>query len=164
AGFERWGGMGLAMLPTPMNPTESAIVSLLNLDRDSSAWIVSELGSRPSDRRSDRGDALDLHQEVRVEELLHHDERAGRQLAREDFLAGLGHGRTILDLRDVGRDLHEIVEVAAGGLEHAAHVLKHLAGPGARVAFAHDGAAGVPRHLSRDVEQAAALHAGRPPV
>src|SRR5512145_1103149 len=61
----------------------------------------------PSHRRY----ALDLDQEVRVEQALDHDQGAGRQLPLEHLAACLGHGREVLDPGDIGGDLHEVVEV-----------------------------------------------------
>src|SRR5436309_2657257 len=114
-----------------------------------------------SRRRLDRCHSLDLEQEIRVEQALDDDQGAGRKLALEHLAARLRDGREVFQPGDVGRDLHEIREVAAGRTQHAAKVLEHLPGLRAHVALADDVAGRVPRHLSGDVEQPAALHPRR---
>src|SRR5262245_50909608 len=48
-------------------------------------------------------------------------------------------------------------EVTTSGLQHAAQVLKYLTGLGPNVPLPDHGAVGVPRHLSRDIQEAASF-------
>src|SRR5262249_6134128 len=71
--------------------------------------------------------------------------------------ARLGHGGKVLDPGDVGRDLHEILQVATGRLQDPAQGLKRLLRLGADVSLADDGAARVPGPLTGDGQQSPGL-------
>ena len=97
---------------------------------------------------SNGGDTLDLDQEIRMEQAFDHDQSAGRQLSLEDLTTNLSQRWEMLDVGDVGGNLHQVFEITTSRLQDLAEVLENLTGLGAHVPCADDVAIGVPGHLA----------------
>src|SRR5688572_27375363 len=98
-------------------------------------------------------DRLDLHQAFRDRKALDDHQRAGRAGRPQILIAWAGDQRPVGDVRDVLRDLHDVVQRPAEVLHDRLEVPVALLGLGLRVALPDEIALRVQTELPRDVER-----------
>src|SRR4029453_3745290 len=94
---------------------------------------------------------LNLHQIIRARQASDNEQRAGGGIGREALLTHLPYGRGVVEVGDIRRRLHNIVERATYGLDGGLQVMPYLSGLGFGVTFAHDAAIRGSAHLARVV-------------
>src|ERR1700687_1645197 len=65
----------------------------------------------------DHGHGLDLPHQIRMRQSPHLDGGAGRKRLPENLMANLGMLEELIDVGDVGRRLHQVLQAEASGLE-----------------------------------------------
>ena len=95
-------------------------------------------------------DRFDLHHIVRARQASDDEQRAWG-IGREALLTDLPYGGGVVEVGDIRRRLHNIVERATYGLDGGLQVMPYLSGLGFGVTFAHDAAIRGSAHLSGDV-------------
>ena len=122
--------------------------------RDAGAFLDEPLGDREPDapgRTGDDGDLalephhaalderdrLDLDEVVRVRERRGRDQRGGGELRPEELLADRHQILPVAHVGEEERELHDVGEGAAAGLDHGLEVLEGLSGLGREIAAAH---------------------------
>ena len=113
-------------------------------------WLV-----RPQSLSRKAGDRLDLDQESGDGELRHFDERARRPGVPEELRANRIDLRAVLDVLQIHRDLEDVGEAPALGLEGSLQVAEHLPGLSDDIALTDYALLCVHRHHSGDEQQIA---------
>src|SRR5712691_5859342 len=107
-------------------------------------------------------DCLILHHIIRARQASDDEQCAGGGIARAALLTDLTYGGGVVEVRDIRRCLHNIVERATYGLDGGLQVMPYLSGLGFGVTFAHDAAVTGGAHLAGDVDGVADFdHVGK---
>src|SRR5215475_8543839 len=96
-------------------------------------------------------DCLNLHQIIRARQASDDEQCAGGGIGREALLTDLPYGGGVVEVGDIRRRLHNIVERAAYGLDGGLQVMPYLSGLGFGVTFAHDIPVTANTHLAGDI-------------
>src|SRR5215831_14973474 len=102
-------------------------------------------------------DGLNLHQIIRTRQASDDEQCARGGIGRKALLTDLPNGGGIVEIGDIRRCLHNIVECATYGLDGGLQVMPYLSGLGFGVTFAHNAAIRGSAHLASNVGSVADL-------